>query len=158
MCDTNFDNAELHTYIIHNQFYTEVNDIPVDDEHVMDEDTKRIVNANNSSEKTLGGQTFGDDEVDFHGQTFGDDESDFHGQTFGDDEVDYHFKEPASLPLSFDVKVMCKYTYNNNYYVHAYVGTHRCINGLTDRHTLYHTECIINNYLSQNKTVVLIYV
>ena len=111
--------------------HTEVDDIPVDDdEHAMDEKTKEIANANNSSEKALEGQMFGDDEVDFNGQTSGDDELDFHGHTFGDDEVDFHgqtscddevdflgqisgddevdfHSEEASLPLSLDMKVMC---------------------------------------------------
>ena len=75
----------------------------------MDESTRGTVTANNSSEKTSEGQTLGDDEVDFHGQTSDDDEVDFNDQTSGDDEVDFHSEEPASLPLSFDVKVMCKY-------------------------------------------------
>ena len=122
------------TYVVHNQFYTNVDDIPDDDEHAMDEGTKRIVATNNSSEKTLGGQKFGDDEPDFHGQTFGDDEVDFHGQTFGDDEPDFHgqtfgddeddddevdfqLKKPASL--SSNMKVMYNIYVYNNYYVHT---------------------------------------
>ena len=48
----------------------------------INEDTKGIVTADNSSELTS------------------------EGQTFGDDEVDFHFEEPASLTSSFDMKVI----------------------------------------------------
>ena len=72
----------IHTYLARNHFYTEVAGIPDDIDYAMNEDTKGVVTADNSSEITS--------EV----------------QTFGDDEVDFHFEDPASLTSSFDMKVI----------------------------------------------------